>query len=135
MLIETAVLCLALNIYFEARSEPIMGQYSVALVTMNRARWNDSKVCKEVFKPYQFSWTNEGVYREGNGWRVGHRLTPREKHAWWVATKIAENTLSGRMPDVTNGSTHYHTKAVKPAWATPKKQTRTMGSHVFYALN
>ena len=31
-----AVLCLALNVYFEARSEPINSQFAVAEVTMNR---------------------------------------------------------------------------------------------------
>ena len=29
-------MCLALNIYFEARSEPIQGQIAIAEVTLNR---------------------------------------------------------------------------------------------------
>ena len=35
-MIETTLLCLALNMYFEARSEPIAGQIAVAEVTLNR---------------------------------------------------------------------------------------------------
>ena len=35
-MIETALMCLALNIYFEARSEPIEGQIAIAEVTLNR---------------------------------------------------------------------------------------------------
>ena len=37
MLVGSAGLfCLALNVYFEARSEDVVGQYAVAEVTLNR---------------------------------------------------------------------------------------------------
>jgi len=51
------LLCLAMNVYFEARGEPDSGQQAVAHVTLNRARENADSVCSEVYKRNQFSWT------------------------------------------------------------------------------
>ena len=47
--------CLALNVYFEARGEPLDGQYAVAEVTMNRVASGryPSTVCGVV---YQKGW-------------------------------------------------------------------------------
>lgn len=128
MIVSTATLCLAANIYFEARNQTVPGQYAVALVTMNRAG-TPKKVCTEVFRPKQFSWTNKGVTRQGRGWRVP---TPREQEAWELAQRIAKVTLSGRMADFTWGSTHYHSLAVKPEWRRQLTRTKRIGSHVFY---
>ena len=64
MILESAVLCLALNIYHEARSEMIPGQYAVAQVTMNRAG-EKSNVCKTVVAKHQFSWTTKMLTKKG----------------------------------------------------------------------
>jgi len=61
-MLETALMCLALNIYFEARSEPIQGQIAIAEVTLNRVASpnfpNDvcSVVLQDTSAGCQFSW-------------------------------------------------------------------------------
>ena len=61
-MIETALLCLALNVYFEARSEPIAGKIAVAEVTLNRVASQDypNTICEVVLQENQngcsFSW-------------------------------------------------------------------------------
>ena len=55
------LMCLAKNIYHEARGEPEAAWFAVGFVTMNRVydkRWPDS-VCKVVYQPGQFIWTNK----------------------------------------------------------------------------
>ena len=37
-MIEAALMCLALNVYFEARSDTMTGQYAVAHVVINRVQ-------------------------------------------------------------------------------------------------
>jgi N-acetylmuramoyl-L-alanine amidase len=133
MVVATAMMCLALNVYHESRGEPIMGQYGVAMVTMNRAHKDESRVCEEVFKPYQFSWANNAVHKVKGGWEVPGRLKPRDEYAWWVANRIAVTMLSGRMPDLTKGATYYHAKSVKPSWRRAFAWTKTIGAHLFYA--
>ena len=131
MIIATAALCLALNIYEEARSEPIMGQYAVAMVTMNRAGNDPERVCKTVFKPNQFSWTIGKHKKVGAGYQVS--VTPSEGDAWKRAKIIAKTTLAGRMPDFTHGADHYHTVKVFPKWAMNMRPNKMIGHHVFYA--
>jgi N-acetylmuramoyl-L-alanine amidase len=134
MILSTALACMAFNVYQEARNQSIPGQYAVALVTLNRAGHDEGKVCQEVFRPYQFSWTNDaGVVKTKAGWDVPQRLSPKEEHAWWVANRVALMTLTGRMSDITAGSTYYHTTAVAPSWRLAMKATIKIGAHKFYA--
>jgi len=116
-MIEAALLCLALNLYHEARGEPLDGQFAVAMVTLNRAGRDPAKVCDVVAAPYQFSWTlkpsdikDEAAYR----------------HAQAVAR------LSFLLTDFTGGATHYHTLAIKPHWISSVRVTGQWGNHIFY---
>lgn len=130
MIVSSALLCLAINLHQEARGESIMGQYAVAMVTLNRAKKDKDKVCDVVFKPKQFSWTIKGAKKTGQGWKV---RTPKDDHSWWLAQKIAAQALSGRMLDFTHGSTHYHADYVSPSWRLALRPTRQFGRHLFYA--
>lgn len=135
MILESAALCLALNVFYEARSEFIPGQYAVAAVTMNRAKGDQRKVCDVVFKPKQFSWAN-GVQRTKNAWvipSVTLRAAQSDPEAWALAWHVARWTLAGKIPDITQGAEFYHTKAVKPIWRHQLTPTKTMGQHRFYA--
>lgn len=119
-MIDVILMCLALNVYHEARGEPLHGQYAVAHVTMNRVadpRWPDN-VCAVVSQKDQFSW-------------VG-RVNPLPiERGWRLAVQVAEDVLSGRDDD-TEGSTHYHNTNVSPSWARTLTPTKEIKSHVFY---
>ena len=68
-MVLTALSCIALNVYFEARSDNMSGQYAVAHVVLNRVasgRWPDD-VCSVVHQGYekgkfkcQFTWYCDG---------------------------------------------------------------------------
>lgn len=131
MILESALLCLAANIYHEARGELIPGQYAVALVTMNRAG-SPEKVCKTVMAKHQFSWTTKLVAREGKGFRLKAAGLPKDEHAWWLAKRIAQHTLNKGIGDLTNGSTHYHSTKVRPYWSKVLAKTKQIGRHIFY---
>ena len=117
MIPETALLCLALNSYHEARGEPVEGQVAVNLVVLNRVKRNGSSICKEVFRPSQFSWTR-------NPPKVKKKdVLLRLKH-------IARASL--HIKDYTNGATHYHAKYVYPEWASHMVYVGQWGNHLFY---
>lgn len=137
MVVSTALLCLSINIFMEARSESIMGQYAVALVTMNRAKWQKSEVCSTVFQKNQFSWANGKATKVKGGWhiRVNHPLKLKsgtEVDAWERSKTIAKAVLDGRMYDFTRGANHYHADYVKPPWAARMTKVKTVGRHIFY---
>lgn len=129
-MISAALMCLALNVYHEARSEPLQGQAAVAHVVLNRvasSRWPDD-VCSVVEQGYekgrfkcQFSWYCDGKSDE-----------PKEIVAWSKSVLVADQVLKGIVPDVTYGATHYHARYVNPYWSASLSNTVTYGSHLFY---
>lgn len=123
MLMSTALMCLAMNVYHEARSENMMGKYAVAHVVMNRVEHKrfPNKVCGVVKQRHQFSW-----YWDGKS------DTPTEPYAWAEAQMIAHDVLSGVAPDITKGALFYHATYVSPYWAKQFTKTVTYGQHIFY---
>ena len=130
--VSTPTRCLAANIYHEARGESLAGQMAVAMVTMNRAERQKQQVCKEVFRPKQFSWTNKSVQNVRNGWKLSPMLEPVDIKAWKVANKVALKALSGKIRDMTLGSKFYHTAEVHPLWDRKMKRTKVIGHHEFF---
>ena len=129
-MISAALMCIALNVYHEARSEPMVGQYAVAHVVLNRVqhdRWPDD-ACSVVQQGY-----NKGKNRCQFSWYCdGKSDTAHEEIAWARALIVADNVLSGKIPDPTKGATHYHALYVKPYWSAMLDITVTYGSHKFY---
>lgn len=131
LLVDTKELrCLALNIYWEARSEPLEGQLAVAGVTLNRVaspRFPDS-ICGVVYQggwakrhKCQFSWQCDGLSD-----------TPKEKTAWHAAQQLARLYLAGIYTDPTGAALWYHADYVTPYWADSMTETAQIGRHIFY---
>ena len=129
-MIEAFLTCHALNVYYEARSEPMVGQYAVAHVVLNRVA-NESfpdDACKVVKQGYskglgkcQFSWYCDGKSD-----------VPKDDLAWLYARVVAYNVLYDYHKDNTDGATHYHANYVRPWWSKHYDKTVTHGSHIFY---
>lgn len=132
MILASAFLCLALNVFHESRGEPIQGQLAVAMTTMNRAEGNPAKVCEVVFKPKQFSWANKLVIRQKGRWKITNRALPRDENAWRLARAVAYVTLNKKAHDFTHGATYYHTREVHPVWDRGMERVYAAGNHVFY---
>ncbi|MBO6785478.1 MAG: cell wall hydrolase [Rhodospirillales bacterium] len=124
--------CLALNVYWEARSESIPGQIAVAAVTLNRVQSPrfPSNVCDVVRQGgeirrhrCQFSW-----------WCDGKKDEPLETTAWRRATTLARLVSAGVIEDPTDGALWYHADYVKPHWADAKERLTKIGRHIFYTL-
>ena len=113
-----SALCLAGNMYFEARGEPVDGQILVAEVTMNRAG-TDADICATVFEAGQFSWTND------------KGLTIDEPEAFIKSVILAYEILEEGCILCTS-ATHFHTRDVKPYWAKHLTLIGAYGNHVFY---
>ena len=113
--------CLAVAVYFEARSEPIHGQMMVAETILNRVedpRWPDT-VCEVVKQPYQFSFYSDGLSD-----------TPTDMEAYATATEVAREALSGA--HLNTDALWYHTTSVKPVWRHNIQPIGVIGEHIFY---
>lgn len=124
--------CLAENIYFEARGEPLSGQRAVAEVTLNRvrSRFYPDTICEVVHEarwdPIRrrrvaaFSWTELRVKHEPHG--------PAWEEAMAAATAVYDEVHTPIVP----GALFYHATYVNPYWAKTKKPVAKIGQHIFY---
>jgi N-acetylmuramoyl-L-alanine amidase len=126
--------CLAENVYFEARGEPLRGQYAVAEVTMNRVaspHYPDT-VCEVVHdirwdpkrkrRIAHFSWTQV---------QLSLGFTPGGE-AWQQAMTVASEVYEGVHEPVVPNALFFHATNVRPYWAKSKKRIARIGDHVFY---
>lgn len=122
-------ICLAQAIYYEARSEPRVGQLAVADVVLNRVAspLYPNSICEVVYQGSerltgcQFSFTCDGS--------MGARLNKRK---WNAAEDMAGAILAGVRVPVSRSATHYHANYVSPPWAARLTPTATIGTHKFY---
>ena len=121
--------CLAEALYFEARGETVKGQFAVAEVILNRV------------ESERFPASACGVINQGTGKKYqcqftytcdGHKEVIHEPRAFDRVSKVARAALDGTAPELTEGATHYHTKAVKPRWSKVYTKTTSIGTHIFY---
>lgn len=119
---NTQLICLAKNIYYEARGEPLAGKLAVAQVTLNRVESNKfgNTICKVVYEKNQFSWT-----KKPSKLKYGK--------AWQEALSIAEAAITNGIALQNFDALYFHNKKVKPIWAKQKKKLAKIGGHVFYA--
>lgn len=115
-------LCLAHNIYWEARGENVDGQTAVAYVTLNRARTANKSICAIVKEPNQFSWVS----------RHNSRRQPSDQDSWESAVEIAALTQVGFINNPVGSATHYHASAARPYWAKSAQRIAVIDNHIFY---
>lgn len=114
--------CLAAGIYFESKSEPLIGQVAVGDVIVNRAesgRFADT-YCGVLFQRGQFSFVR------GKSWpRIN-----RDGRQWKTAVAIAKIVDRGLKSSSASRALFFHAKRVSPKWRL--KRVATIGNHIFY---
>ena len=122
--------CLALNIYSEARSEPLDGKLAVGHVVLNRAadKRFPNKICEVIkqggekrLNKCQFSW-----------WCDGRSDRPRDLQAWKESRVLARLVFWGYSVDPTDGALWYHADYVRPIWRHKLDRGPLIGRHQFY---
>jgi len=123
-MMAAALTCMALNVYFEARGETLLGQLGVAETTINRVkspRYPDT-VCEVVWQRKQFSWTHDGKSDK-----------PTDSNAWAQAQEVARIVLENEGTTfIGEDITHFHADYVRPYWAGSYEKVAQVGTHIFY---
>jgi spore germination cell wall hydrolase CwlJ-like protein len=122
---------MAMNIYYEAGSEPLIGKIAVGAVTLNRL--HDSRFPKNirdvVTEPQQFSWYNSKIAN------TPPSNNKRWKECYEVAKMLLTKTVGNDIIKLLEGATHFHAIDIKPSWAARKTKIATIEGHVFYRMN
>jgi spore germination cell wall hydrolase CwlJ-like protein len=118
MPLEVVTFCLAVNMYYEARSEPLKGQVAVNQVVQNRKedpRFPDNE-CDVITQPGQFSWY----------WQGRDYFPLKETESWVQAAKLANLMATYSFQDITDGALYYHVKTEDC-----NHPGKIIGSHIF----
>ena len=131
--------CMAQNIYFEAANQSFAGKLAVAHVVMNRVEdlQFPNEICGVIYQAKtrinwqgnevpirnqcQFSWYCDGKSDE-----------PVDSKTWIKSLFIADLALTGKYPDITEGSLYYHADFIYPYWADELQHVVTIDNHLFY---
>jgi len=122
MILEAAAFCLALTLYHEGDkrdgrfTEPLDGLFAIGQAVLTRAGRKPERVCAEVQKYKQFSWTLQPPPVEQN-------------KAWQDAQAVAR--LSFHMADFTGGATHFWAFYASPYWKSDMEILGQWGNHIF----
>ena len=133
----SAVACMALALYFEARGEPVTGQIAVGHVILNRVldkRFPES-VCEVVFQGQTYKSKPDLPIRnkcQFSFWCDGKSDKPKNYAAYQEAVYLSRMILNSDFSDPTEGSTHYHTIEILPSWASSKTSIVRINNHIFY---
>lgn len=155
MVLETAALCLAFTIYFEARSDTVKSRTAIAEVVMERANNDQKNICKVVYKKHAFGWVERTVithknknnqpsyivrYNTDSNYylrKVNSHKGPKNKLAWEDSKKLAESVIRGKykraLPRKAN---HFYNPKIdpRPKWATNNRYVATIESHKYYFI-
>ena len=141
---EQEAVCLAKNMYYEARNQGLAGQLAVSLVVMNRVkdeRYPDT-ICEVVYQgPISKWWLKEKGKivpirnRCQFSWYCdGKSDKPKNKKKYKFFLDLSRDLVYGNMQvvDITEGATHYHADYVYPDWRKTKTKTIEVADHIFY---
>lgn len=128
------VACLALNMYFEARSESVEGQIAVAFVTLNRvaSKHHPKRICNVVYQrtkyTCQFSWVCL---------LTPDQQVPRNAKLWAKSQALAKSIIINQkiLHDTTGNATYYKATWLKDYskrfWG-KLTSSAVIGQHEFY---
>ena len=161
---EAELKCMAENIYFEGRAEPMVGKIAIGKVVMNRidSPLHPNTICEVVHEgPHRESWKTRGKdvpdadrkffplrnkcdfswYCDGKKdivWISYMDGTPIESNAtaWRDSVNVALFVMTGELRDVTNGADHYYNYNISnPYWVGAMTETAVIGNHRFMKEN
>ena len=138
------VVCLALNMYHEARGSTVKDQIASTYVVFNRMENNHyplnyetKSICNIIFDRWQFCWTN------GEQVAMPKVNLSGERIAWEKAQKLALNLYTNpKHKELAREFQLQHYvvtpllyDAKRPKWINKRKLTTQIGKHSYMAIN
>jgi len=132
-MINAALMCMTLAIYYESRDQPLIGQLGVATVVLERV--NDP-----AYPNTECEVINQGPLNGGPTFNRcqfsfmcdGKKEVMRNQTAALIALGVALLSYTGVGVMVTHHATHYHEKTILPWWALSMTRTADIADHYFY---
>lgn len=129
-------LCLACNIYHEARGESLSDQIMVGHSTMARVKDEHypNEICAVVWQPWQYSWTNDGnsdVVTEPEVWREIIKSVSELVLMHWNDDSFVIAPEDVNISDLEDVK-WYHNDTVNPDWTARADIVWDSSAHTYY---
>lgn len=126
----SAMLCLALAVFYESRGEPLRGQQAVAEVIVNRTESEKypKDVCSVIKQQGQFSWYNRNISLSKPP--VVTYKNAQASESWEQAKKVASQALD-EPTNHTKGALFFNGTRLGVRFRTDTKPCK-IGNHIFY---
>lgn len=127
---SSAVLCLALAVFYESRGEPLRGQQAVAEVIVNRSESKKypSDVCSVIKQQGQFSWYSSNISLNKPPVLI-YRSAQAQK-SWEQAKDVAHQALN-EPTNHTRGALFFNSTRLGVRYRTDVRPCK-IGNHIFY---
>jgi spore germination cell wall hydrolase CwlJ-like protein len=130
-----STICLAQNVYFEARGDNLAGKFAVADVVLNRVENTryPNTICEVIKQGLKHSNGTMRRHKCQFSWYCdGKSDNPKDASAWMDSLYIAILIQDGHFRGITEGSTHYHATYVNPSWNKQMFPVGRIGVHRFF---
>lgn len=125
-----AEVCLALAMYYEARSDGPIGMITVGQVVLNRVA--DPRFPKDVCSVVMQGGTKHNKC-QFSFYCDGKSENPKDKLAWDMSLDLAGAMVRGEIQGkAVSQATCYHAAYAKPSWAYVLPKISRIKSHIFY---
>ena len=127
---KSDVYWMAMNIYYEAGNQPLIGKIAVGVVTLNRL--HDKRFPKNirdvVTQPSQFSW-----------YSTKSATPPAKSEIWKESYRVAKLLLTkatgNDIISILEGATHFHANNIRPDWVSTVTKIAIIEGHTFYRMD
>jgi len=118
-MLTSALLCLTMAIYVEARGEPVESQMAVASVTINRTKekGRPNTICGVVKQPGQYTWKKH--------------IKIKEKKAYLKSKRLAQLYIQGKLKSNIGNRTYFNHRSLGKRYKTPYNAIRK-NNLIFY---
>lgn len=125
--------CMVLNLYHEARGEPLKGKELVVQTVINRtlhAKRFGRNFCESIEEYKQFSWTLDIA----KAYELHSSVQSIPFKEYITLQEIVERVLNNqkKVLDSEKQILYYHNHTVKPKWSKKLKVHSRIGNHTFY---
>lgn len=121
MLIVSAHLCMAINLYKECRGASDRECQLINRVVINRMQDNDHDACETIFAKKQFSWTKKTAKKLqfANYHDMVHYYQLNDSTQLIRAFYNVDKSLDNNNPLKTSSTMiHFYDRSITPKWAT-----------------
>ena len=119
------VICLALNLYHEARGSTQADIMAVGFTTKNRTVRRSKDYCGVIWEKGQYVWTTRPISGQ----------LPKEKATWNKIVANAREIITQDLPDPTRGADSFYSRRITPpAWARRSSIRIPIGGHVYVRM-